>query len=178
MSLPELLRDKRSAILSLWKELTLEVYAEESARFIKSEKDRFNNPVGESINSGLETLFDGLLGGRPADEMEQALDGIVRIRAVQDLSPSQGVGFVFLLKRAIREQAGDALAGGEALTELSVLEARIDSIALAAFDIYARCRQQICDIRVNEIRHLTSKLLERAERADSGNGHLKGGSEA
>jgi hypothetical protein len=178
MSLPELLHDKRSAILGRWKELTLQVYAEESARFIKSEKDRFNNPVGQAINSGLETLYDGLTGGRPAEEMEQALDGIVRIRAVQDLSPAEAVGFVFLLKRAIREEAGDALAGAEALTELSVLESRIDSIALAAFGIYMRCRERIYEIRVTEIKNLTSKLLERAERNEARDGQPKGGSEA
>jgi len=178
MSFPELLRDKRSAIIARWKELTLEVYAKESARFISSEKDRFNNPVGEAINSGLETLFDGVLSGRPAEQIEQALDGIVRIRAVQEFSPAEGVGFVFLLKRAVREQAEEALAGEEALTELSVFDSRVDGIALAAFDIYMRCREQIADIRVNEIKHLTSKLLERAERNESRNGDLKGGSEA
>jgi hypothetical protein len=175
MSLPDLLRDRRSVIVGRWKELTLEVYAEEAARFISSEKDRFNNPVGEAINSGLDTLFDGLLSGRPAEEIEQALDRIVRIRAVQELSPAQSVGFVFLLKRAIREEAGRALAGEEALTELSVLDSRVDSIALAAFGIYMRCREEICNIRVNEIKHLTSKLLERAERNDA---RKNGGSEA
>jgi hypothetical protein len=178
MSLPQLLRDSRTSILARWKDLTLEVYADEAARFMRSEKDRFNNPVGRAIDSGLDTLCDGLLSGRPAKEMEQALDGIVRIRAVQDFSPAQAVGFVFLLKRAIREELGKAFAGKEALTELSVLDARIDNIALAAFDIYMRCREKICDIRVNEIKHLTSKLLERAQRNDARSGHPKGGSEA
>jgi hypothetical protein len=178
MGLPELLSAKRKAILDRWKEMALEVYAEESARFIRNEKDRFNNPVGQAINSGLETLYDGLVGGRPAEEMEQALDGIVRIRAVQDLSPAEGVGFVFLLKKAVREVAREALSGEDALTELSVLDSRIDNIALAAFGIYMRCRERIYEIRVTEIKNLTSKLLERAERNEARNGHSKGGSEA
>jgi hypothetical protein len=165
MSLPDLLREKRSSILRRWKEMTLEVYSDEAARFVRSEKDRFQNPVGHAIDEGLDVIFDGLLEGLPAAEIEKALDGIVRIRAVQDLSPSQGVGFVFLLKRVIREVAGDALAGREALTELSVLDTRIDHVALAAFDIYMRCREKICDIRVSEIKHLTSKLIERAQRS-------------
>jgi hypothetical protein len=165
MGLPELLRARRSSILRGWKALTLQVYADEAARFMRAEKDRFQNPVGHAITEGLDALFDGVLSGKPAAELEKALDAIVRIRAVQDLSPSQGVGFIFILKRIIREEAGDALAGQDALSELSVLDSRIDHVALAAFDIYMRCREKICDIRVNEIKHLTSKLIERAERS-------------
>jgi hypothetical protein len=165
MGLPELLRDRRSSILRRWKAMTLEVYADEAARFIRDEKDPFQNPVGHAITEGLDVLLDGVLAGAAAEDIEKALDAIVRIRAVQGLPPSQGVGFIFILKQIIREEAGDMPEGRDGLAELSVLDSRIDHVALAAFDLYMRCREKICDIRVNEIKHLTSKLIERAERS-------------
>ena len=159
------LRSRRAAILSRWNRLVLEVYPEDSSGFLRREKDRFQNPVGATTSRALEELFEGLLTRRPPAELEPALDAVVRIRAVQDLPPSHAMGFVFLLKRAVREELGDALAGdapGAALTEL---EASIDTLGLAAFDLYVGCREQIYQLRAGEVRRSTAKLLERAERS-------------
>jgi hypothetical protein len=119
--------------------------------------------MGESLG----VLFDGILDNRPAEEMRGALDGVVRIRAVQDLSPSEGIGFVFLLKQAIGEvlQGSDAvLSGGGGLAEL---HRRIDRLALEAFDLFVHCRETIYDLRVREIRSRTSTLIERLVARDT-----------
>jgi len=159
------LRDRRAAILDRWKKLTLEVYPEDARRFLRREKDRFQNPVGAVTARGLESLLEGLLARRPAAEMEAALDGIVRIRAVQDLSPSQATGFVFLLKRAIREELAEGPAGEAATASRAEVESAIDALGLAAFDLYVRCREQVYALRAGELRRRTASLLERAERA-------------
>ena len=91
----------------------------------------------------------------------------MRIRAVQDLSPSEGIGFVFLLKQAIGEtlQGSDTnLNGGSGLTEL---HQRIDRLALEAFDLFVHCRETIYDLRVREIRSRTSTLIERLVAQDT-----------
>jgi hypothetical protein len=90
--------------------------------------------------------------------MRESLDRIVRIRAVQDLSPSQAVEFVFLLKRAVREELGEALAKQ---VDLSALHAWIDGLALQAFGLFVECRQRIYELRVREIKRRASTLLER-----------------
>ena len=71
---------------------------------------------------------------------------------MQDFSAGEAVAFVFLLKGVIREapDGESALCAGE----LATLEDRIDQLALLAFDIFMRCREQICRIREQEARRM------------------------
>jgi hypothetical protein len=72
------------------------------------------------------------------------------------MSASQAVGFVFILKHVIREELEtDAKCISQWTTDL---DARIDEMALLAFDIFMRVRQQICEMRVSEVRRMTSLL--------------------
>jgi len=167
MHLSDGLKDRRGAIVNRWKALALAVYPERGARFIARERDRFQNPVGHVLDESLGILYDGLLTHDPAEEMRRALDGIVRIRAVQDLPASEAVGFVFLLKRAIRDVLGAADAGPSRDDGLSELHERIDRLALEAFDLFVQCREKIYDLRVREIRGRTSTLLERLGARDT-----------
>lgn len=160
VQLRELLQTRRTAIVDRWTDRTLQVYPPDAARLMGREKDRFQNPVGHVTRNSLEELYDGLVAGRPADEMTAALDGIVRIRAVQDLSPSQAVGFVFLLKRSVRDELTEG-----AKANLTDLDTAIDHLALEAFDHYVRCREKIHELRRNEIRRQTSRLTESRTRA-------------
>jgi hypothetical protein len=157
VSVPDLTESARTAIVDRWLDLALEVYPEDAARFMKREKDRFGNPVGQLTRESLASLFEALLEGRSPEAMREALDPLVRIRAIQELPPSTAVGFVFLLKRALREAMGET-------EESSLLHARIDRLALQAFDQYVQCREQIYDLRAHELRRRTASLLERLER--------------
>ena len=117
----------------------------------------FANPVGLTISTEIETLYDEIIQGENTEKISSCLDSIIRIRAVQDFKPSGAVAFVLQLKQIIREELGDGLAD-----EIRILDNRIDEIALLAFDIYSACRQKIFDIRVNEVKNQVGKLLERA----------------
>jgi hypothetical protein len=162
--LPGLLQPRRSEILDRWRALVFGSYPEEAARFFRREKDRFKNPVGQSIHRATETLLDGVLLERAKDGVPEALEAVVRIRAVQEFSPAEAVGFVFLLKRAVREVLTEASPGGLPEDARSELEARIDALALGAFETYTRCREQIFEIRVREAQRRTAGLLERYNR--------------
>lgn len=154
------LKDRKAEILARWRELALAVYPQDTVRFLKRERDRFQNPVGHATSDALSTLLDGLLEDWPAGRFDAALDGIVRIRAVQDLAPSRALEFVFLLKRAIREQASATTPA-----VLAELDAAVDRLALYAFDSYMRCRERVYELRAGEMRRRTAKLLERVERS-------------
>jgi hypothetical protein len=156
-------RTRRSSLLARWRELSLAVYPDETVRFLRREKDRFQNPVGHVTSQALESLLDGLLDGGSTEEMERALDRIVSIRAVQDLSPSRALEFVFQLKRALREEVGQAVADDAGRAELTELEDGIDRIGLAAFDVFTRRRERVHELRSREIRRRAARLLERAE---------------
>ena len=160
MELRDSLRSRRAAIIDRWANLAFTVYNADYTRRLKQEKDRFQNPVGHRSRDSLEELFDGLLAGRPAADLTGALDGIVRIRAVQELSPSRALEFIFLLKRAVREALGD-----DTRADLTDLDAAIDRLALAAFDLYTQCKEKVHELRRNEIRQQASDHLERMQRA-------------
>jgi hypothetical protein len=162
--LPGILKSKRKVIVDRWMDLALQVYPQDSARFMRQESDRFGNPVGRITREALEAVFEGLVTGDAIEEMRGSLDEILRLRAVQDLSPSQAVGFVFLLKRAIHEELGEVEADRASSADLIALHSGIDRLGLAAFDLFMQCREKIYDLRAREIRRRTASLLARVER--------------
>jgi hypothetical protein len=163
MRLKDLLSEKRSRLIKKWRDLLMETYPEDTRRFLKKEKDPFANPVGHVISKDVEIVYDELVEGELSERMVSSLDNILRIRAVQDLQPSQALAFVIQLKALIREELeGRTPLNGES-GELQALDRRIDDMALLAFDVYSRCRQKIYEIRVNEIKNQYSRLLKRAD---------------
>ncbi|MGD2125919.1 MAG: RsbRD N-terminal domain-containing protein [Desulfobacteraceae bacterium] len=162
MKLEELLRQKGSDILRSWVDLILETYPADAQRFLKKQKNRFANPVGTTLRKEAGSLYKELLQGMDPERLSPILDRIVRIRAVQDFNPSQAIAFVFLLKKVIRKELEKEIQGNQLFHELQVFEARLDEVALLAFDIYMRCKENIYEIRANEARNQVSRLLRRA----------------
>jgi hypothetical protein len=143
-------------ILEQWIARTIESYPSAAVPFLSGQDDRFRNPVGYTLQTGLAALFSQLQGGMDEEQIGPALDAIIRIRAVQDLAPSQAVGFIFLLKPIIADLAP---AG-----EREMLNNRIDRLALLAFDKYMQCREQLADIRVREgLRRIGARARSSAE---------------
>lgn len=173
MVLEHLLSQKKAAILERWFGLMLDTYPDDSARFFKQEKDRFANPVGYTISQEIETIYEGLLRRESPDKLASSLDNIIRIRAVQDFSPSQAIAFVFLLKRAIREELGRKLQEIQVLKAVLEFESRIDELALLAVDIYMECREKTYEIRINEIKAERERLFKLLERVNPGYGQGK-----
>jgi hypothetical protein len=153
---------KRDAILKRWRDLVLDTYPEDAARFFKREKDRFANPVGAAVIEESSAIFDEVMAGPDFEKLHAPLDRIIRIRAVQDFSPSQALSFIFLLKTAIRDATADQDLDAAAFREMMAVEVKIDRAALFGFEIYMGCREQIYRIRADEIRNRTVKLLERS----------------
>jgi len=133
---------------------------------LKKEKDRFVNPVGYTISQEIGALYDELLQGINSDKLAACLDNIIRIRAVQDFSPSQTVAFIFLLKKAIREELTSEIKENRVFEELLEFEARIDKLVLLAFDIYMKCREKVFEIRVNEAKAERERVLKLLERTN------------
>jgi hypothetical protein len=154
MELNEALGAKREAVLDRWFKAVLATYPEDAARFLAGGADPFANPVGHTVRDGLARLYDRLVADVPLAELSQAIDGIVRIRAVQEFAPSAAVGFVYTLRGILREALADAALEPAGL---AALEGGIDRLALVAFDVYMQCREKIFEIRVREIKE--SQLL-------------------
>jgi RsbT co-antagonist protein rsbRD N-terminal domain len=145
--------DRKRAIAQEWLTLTLQTYPSQSMHFLLHETDCFRNPVGYTLKESIPLLVDELLGDMNSERVRQALDGIVRIRSVQNFSAREAVGFVFLLKGILQKELTDGAIRHE-------LDGRLDEMVLTVFDLYVQCRNQICDIQVSEAKRRVG-VLER-----------------
>lgn len=163
LGLERLLLQKKTAICQKWLHLIFESYPSDTRRFLRQEKDRFLNPVGYITTREIETIYEGLIRGMNPDRLSASLDNVIRIRAVQGFPPSQAIAFIFDLKKVVREE----LAGereNQLLEELLDFDARIDKLAALAMDIYMGCREQLFDIRIDEVKSERERALILLER--------------
>jgi len=181
MGLNNLLRERESIILKKWQELILQTYPPESVARLRSQDNQFTNPVGYNIKKAMDDIFKGLIDGMDTTDGENVssfISELIKIRAVQDFTPSQAISFIFLLKRVVREEVKLVLKGSNrgnvpALNliqgnsglqstiyeELLALESKIDEMALCCFDLYMKCREKIYELKANELRRMTFGLL-------------------
>ena len=162
MRLNNLLAQRKTAIIKNWFALAVETYPPDTASFLKKQKDPFANPVGRTISRGLESLFNELLNEMDHDTIISFLDPIIRIRAIQNFSPAQAISFIFLLKRAIRENIKTEAFEEQLFNELLLFESKIDQLAMIAFNLYMECKEKIYDLKANEMRNTTYKAFKRA----------------
>jgi hypothetical protein len=149
----------RERVLAGWFKSIAETYPQVMATFLTTQHDRFRNPVGHAVLEAIGPVYDQVVSTMDEDVVGGALEGILKVRAVQDFKASEAVGFVFALKSVIRNVAG---AEGSDPERFEDIDARIDRVALLAFDKYSECRERLHNIRANEIRARSIRLLERA----------------
>lgn len=147
---------ERTKMLARWFDRIVDGYPAETARFLRDQSDPFANPVGAALRDELAPIFDAILDDRDPSEVEPSLDRIVRVRALQEMSPSKAVSFVLELKEIFDEVADGA--SGEAKP---IFDSRVDQMLLTAFNVFSRCREQVYDIRVKEVRNRSLKVMER-----------------
>ena len=149
---------RKRAIAERWLALTLQTYPAQSRQFLQGEKDPFRNPVGQALRTHLPALVEELFGDMDSKKVVQALEDLMRMRAVQSFTAREALSFVFALKTVVREELP---ANEEARIEL---EGRIDEMALSAFDLFLRCRERIYEIQANEAKRRVA-MLEKMHRA-------------
>jgi len=160
----DLLKKYKAAILERWFHLILETYPSDTANLMRKGKNQFTNPVGSTISREIEVLFGKLCEGIQDEKCQASLNSILKIRSVQDFSPSKAVGFIFLLKRAVGETLKGEICKEPVIDEWLKFQSRIDEMALQAFDIYMNCREKIYEIRVNQAKaekEMAFRMMER-----------------
>lgn len=163
MTIKSLLAQHKISTLERWFQLILETYPADAVKFFEK-KGRFTNPTGATIHGEIETIYDQLIDGFDRERVKAALDSIVRLRAVQEFSPSDAISFVFSLKQAVRDGLEAQVKELGLADELVQFESEVDALALLSFDIYVKCREQLFELRTDELKRQTYKLLERANR--------------
>jgi hypothetical protein len=160
-TLEEFLLQKKPHILKRWLDFIIETYPLDTRRFLKHQKDQFLNPVGSTISKEIDTLFLELIKGINPERTCASLEGIIRIRAIQDFSPSKAISFIYLLKKIIREEIFQEYPEHQISDQLLAFESKLDEMALLAFDIYTKCREKMYEIRANEAKNQVSGLLRK-----------------
>ncbi|ACN16244.1 conserved hypothetical protein [Desulforapulum autotrophicum HRM2] len=148
------LQTNKKKILDQWFDATIKTYPSETARVLGRIKNKFDNPVGAATHESLEAVFEEILKEMDPTALEDAIDPIIRIRAVQNFTPASAVGFVFDLKEIAKKIMAPELH--------ETFDRRVDTIALAAFNRYMRCREAIFLIKATEAKKRIHSAFERA----------------
>jgi RsbRD-like negative regulator of sigma factor len=161
--LHQFLRQNGDTILEKWLDRTINSYESEMVRFLQREKNQFANPVRNTIVTSIEKIYDAILREVDFDKNYPGLEEIIKLRAIQDFSPSNALSFIFYLKNIIRQELIDKNQLDVLTNELVEFENKMDQLTALAFDIYSDCRNKIVDIRIKEIKSLSHrdfKILE------------------
>ena len=176
MDIAELCSNRREALVDRWVNRFFASYPLDSKGFMRTSRDRFANPVGETTRRSASVLFDAVIGmDTEPDIVKQALHDLIWVRAVQDMPPSKAVGALYLLKDLLR---GEILPeylkpenGPQVLNEYLAMESRLDTLGLMALDMYSEARERVFRIRVEEVKRSQSQVIRlaklRREQAES-----------
>ncbi|HZK53538.1 MAG TPA: RsbRD N-terminal domain-containing protein [Desulfosporosinus sp.] len=162
IKLKSLLEEKKSSILSSWFDAIMESYPTDNTGLFKKQEDRFANPVGHTFNQGMESILEALVAEKELAESLPFLDDIIRVRTVQDFTPAKAVDFIFKLKKVVREALKKEVRQDRLDEALLNFESKIDDLALLAFNIYVTCRDQLNQLKVDELKRMTFTLLKKA----------------
>ena len=150
--LKELLKNKRSLIIQEWIQSIIETYPIVTSKFLGQQKNRFTNPVGFTITQCTEKLFDQIIEDKNIEEIKTTLLDLIKIRAVQNFTPSEAVGFVFSLKMILRNIFEKEIGDKNSFKELINIESKIDCTAIGAFDLYMDAREKVFQLKINEVK--------------------------
>ncbi len=168
MTFVELLIQRQEPLVRRWQEAILAEYGDATAARWRRLRDPFANPVGHALSQGLPLLFlETTRDGELSASATSALEDILRIRSVQQLTPSRAVGFFAHLPEALRIELAAELATGAYAAEALALQRRIERLQMAAFDIYVQFRDQVSRLRQNELKRSVASLVRRWHGSDA-----------
>jgi hypothetical protein len=163
MKIKNLLLEHKPIILKKWFDLILDTYPSDTSDFLKRQNIKSANPVSQIIYEGIEGLYDGLINDIHTDNVRAHIDSIVRVRAIQDFTASGALNFIFLLKKLIRTELERDIREHNLFEEMLAIEADIDGLVSIAFDIYMACREKLYELKANEMRNWTYRVVKNSK---------------
>ncbi len=154
MDLKQALGQKMEPFIKKWFQATINTYPPQTAKILGKDSNRFDNPIGAVTHETISDVFNLILNDFTQESLEQALDPVIRIRAVQAFSPAEAVSFVFALK-----DIGETLLDAGMIREFNRL---VDQIALASFNRFMKCREEIFLLKATESKRRIHRAFERA----------------
>ncbi len=166
--LHSILVEQKDTLIKKWTDLVHGSYPFETVGFLRTKKDQFANPVGYRTDQAALAIIDVLFTESPDQEtVGKCIEEIVRVRAIQDFSPEVAVGIFFAIKDIIRDIVRKSGKMDSCIVALLEMESRVDAICLMAFGSYARCREKLHLLKVEEFKRSHSQIVRLAERRAS-----------
>ncbi|MFA5079092.1 MAG: RsbRD N-terminal domain-containing protein [Dehalococcoidia bacterium] len=148
MSLNNQLLQKKDAILRKWLCMIYEPFGPSVSLPRAEDGDRFTDPVGYTISRNAAFILNALIQGDDPETSRVYLERIIKIRAVQDLTPAQATSFMSDLKTVIRSQVTNQTMKLQPAEEVSELDKRIDRLGHIADEIYIEKKRQIRELAI------------------------------
>lgn len=149
-------------LLEAWFQQVIHSYPPESVKYFERYKETFNNPIGSNIYNSLNNILLEFEGEGRYEYFYQEMQMIMRIRAVQDMTPSKAVAFTMAFKDVVKKELASEIARGEISSpELEDFFEELDALALMGFDIYTESRELIFKMRIDQIKE-TNDILQKA----------------
>ena len=145
---------QQERIIDDWVQALLDSYPAEGGKFFGKGTNEFSNPVGSTFKKSIAVLFDLLIGEEEIVGGKDAVDGIVRIRAVQGFLPSQALSPFFAIKKIVKTRLGE-----DGFDEK--MDKRLEQLLFLAFDQYMACRETLWQHKANSLYDRTHRLLEK-----------------
>lgn len=161
MTIAEVLEQKRSLVQSKWIDSVINSYPSESAKFIVGNKNKFTNPLGYTVENSINTICSNYLNSEKQNECEEAIEAIVRLRAVQDFTPAKAIGIMFDFKSIVLTEIRDMIDTKDRFDEYLLIETQIDKLIDYALNFYIECRERVNEIKANEVRRGFEKMVLR-----------------
>ena len=167
----EILRQHKKDVATRWVEAVFATYPLETAGFLRTKTDPFTNPVAHMTREAANVLYDAAAGEEiDPEEVKAALDRFVHLRAVQKFAPSENMAVIYMMKPLLREAILPEMLEKGQLQEYLLIESRIDTLALLAFDIFTKARETVAEARIKEIKNSHAQLAAWAQKLEGGAG--------
>lgn len=148
----KVVRENRKEILQRLNDAALSLFSDKTAS---------SSLIAEALSDGLGMILDGL--EHDDETLENGLNSVTRILAVQPFAPSSALSVFFSMKHIITETARN-------VPEHSLMDdqekarffTRIDDITLMAFDRYMMHREKLYQLKVEETRNRMYMALRRS----------------
>lgn len=168
MALAEIFSSRKDGMVKQWTDLVFATYPFNTTGFRLTSQDPFANPVAQMTRDALNVLYDAVAGGDIEEQnIRASLEMLVKLRAVQQFSPSKAMGIFYLLKPLMREQVLTQLHDEASKKHYLDAESRLDSLVLLAFDIFVQAREVVSENRIQEIRKRYAQVEKWAQKLNA-----------
>lgn len=153
------LKENQEKIVKKWVDFALSTYPTKAKHFFEKQQDPFLNPVGNILKNELTAIFREILLPKASSDLATHVDPIVRVRAVQDFSPSSAIMVFRKLKEIVEEVVDLRPYLRDEFGAIQEFYNRVDDLCFLAFDIFMKCRETIWELKTKEFQAALKNVL-------------------